>query len=367
MSASLTCFFCGDVMAGRGIDQALPSPVSPELYEGFVRDARDYVALAQSRDRPIAQPMRYEAVWGQALEELAFAEPGLRLINLETSITARGRPWPDKGVHYRMHPDNAALLNAARIDACSLANNHVLDWGREGLTDTLARLDELGITHAGAGECSEAAARPMIFNLEGGYRVLIWSLGLADSGIPAEWNAGSRRAGVWYFENASERTARSVSEAVNAEKRPGDLAVVSIHWGSNWGYDIPPEHRRLAHQLIDAGVNLIHGHSSHHPCGFERYKGQPIFYGCGDFINDYEGITGHEVFRPELTLMYFCRFDLASGKPLALWMFPLRMERFGLHRASAEDAHWLEKRLNRERGDTSPTVRMDQERRLQWL
>ncbi len=367
MSASLTCFFCGDVMTGRGIDQILPHPGSPDLYEGFVRDARDYVALAESHHGTIERPASFEYPWGQALEELARFQPEVRLINLETSITPRGSPWPGKGIHYRMHPANALVLKAAGINACSLANNHLLDWGREGLSDTLARLDELGVAHAGAGESNSDARRPMVLTPVPGHRVLIWCLGLEDSGIPSEWEARSGQAGIWYFDDASELTSQIVCQAVEAAKRPGDLALISIHWGGNWGYRIPSEHRRMARQLVDAGADLIHGHSSHHPKGFELYKNRPIFYGCGDLINDYEGITGHEVFRPELTLMYFCQFALGSGALQAFWMTPLRMERFSLLPVTVEEAQWLEHRLNRERHSGTPPLHLDGVGHLRWL
>ncbi|MFW5824603.1 MAG: CapA family protein, partial [Marinobacter sp.] len=151
MSEPITLFLCGDVMTGRGIDQALPHPCSPELYEGYVRDARDYVRLAERHSGSIKRPMDYGDLWGVARDELERFSPEVRLINLETSITRHPGPLPGKGIHYRMHPDNAACLTAVNVNACALANNHVLDWQREGLAETLQVLDDLGIPHAGAG------------------------------------------------------------------------------------------------------------------------------------------------------------------------------------------------------------------------
>lgn len=73
-------------------------------------------------------------------------------------------------------------------------------------------------------------------------------------------------------------------------RRPGDRVVLSLHWCGNWGYEIAREHRDFAHAVIDeAGIDLLHGHSSHHPMGIELYHGKAILYGCGDFLNDYEG------------------------------------------------------------------------------
>ena len=133
-------FLCGDVMTGRGIDQALPHPVHPNLYEPYVRDAREYVALSEKANGPIPRPLSFEYIWGDALRELERAEVDLRIANLETAVTSAETPWPEKGIHYRMHPQNIGCLTAAQISACALANNHVLDWGYDGLSETLKTL-----------------------------------------------------------------------------------------------------------------------------------------------------------------------------------------------------------------------------------
>jgi poly-gamma-glutamate synthesis protein (capsule biosynthesis protein) len=123
----------------------------------------------------------------------------------------------------------------------------------------------------------------------------------------------------------------------------------SIHWGPNWSYDVPEQHRRFAHGLIDlADISIVHGHSSHHPIGIEVYRDRLVLYGCGDFLNDYEGIRGYEEFRGDLSLMYFAKVDLPSGRLLGLEMMPLQMRRFRLNQATSEDAEWLRRTLDRE-------------------
>src|SRR5438477_4903309 len=133
-------FLCGDVMTGRGIDQALPHSVNPVLYEPYVRDAHEYVHLAEQAHGQIPRPLTFEYIWGEALPQLEKAKLDFRIINLETAITSAKTPSPDKAIHYRMHPQNVGCLSAARIDACALANNHVLDWGYDGLSETLQPL-----------------------------------------------------------------------------------------------------------------------------------------------------------------------------------------------------------------------------------
>ncbi|MDH5558542.1 MAG: CapA family protein, partial [Alphaproteobacteria bacterium] len=117
----------------------------------------------------------------------------------------------------------------------------------------------------------------------------------------------------------------------------------------NWGYETPPRQRAFAHSLIDlADIDIVHGHSSHHPKGIEIYKGKPILYGCGDFLNDYEGIEGYEEFRDDLVLMYFPGFEPQSGRLVEMTMTPLQIRNFRLSRPTQRDAAWIYKVLDRE-------------------
>src|SRR5262249_55201417 len=104
-------------MTGRGIDQALPHPVNPVLYEPYVRDAREYVCLAEKIHGAMPRPLSIGYIWGDALAELDRAKVDLRIANLETAITSAETPWPDKGINYRMHPQNIGCVSAGRISA----------------------------------------------------------------------------------------------------------------------------------------------------------------------------------------------------------------------------------------------------------
>jgi poly-gamma-glutamate capsule biosynthesis protein CapA/YwtB (metallophosphatase superfamily) len=341
----LTLFLCGDVMTGRGIDQVLPRPSEPTLHETYVRDARVYVELAERINGPIPRPVSFSYVWGDALALLEQVDA--RIVNLETSITRSDQYWRGKGINYRMHPDNVACLTAADIDCCVLANNHVLDWGYAGLVETLRVLHGAGLKTCGAGRSLSEAARPAVIDADGRGRVLVFAFGCRTSGIPSEWEAQAQRAGVHYVEGVSVAAAERAAAAIERWHRPGDVVVVSVHWGGNWGYSIPEPQRAFAHALIDTGlVDVIHGHSSHHAKGIEVYEGRPVIYGCGDFINDYEGIAGHEDYRGDLSLMYLVTVD-ADGLA-GLRIEPLQMKRFRLHRAGASDAEWLCDVLGRE-------------------
>jgi poly-gamma-glutamate synthesis protein (capsule biosynthesis protein) len=179
--------------------------------------------------------------------------------------------------------------------------------------------------------------------------VAVFSLGSETSGIPRAWAAAATTPGINLLPDLSPHTARAIAGAVGAVRQPRTIVVVSLHWGENWGYRIPPSQQAFARMLIDeAGVDVVHGHSSHHPKGIEIYRDRPIFYGCGDFLTDYEGIGGHDDFRGQLGLMYFHTLDVLTGRLVRLAMTPTRVERFRVTRASPEEAEWLRDLLARE-------------------
>jgi poly-gamma-glutamate capsule biosynthesis protein CapA/YwtB (metallophosphatase superfamily) len=340
-------FLCGDVMTGRGIDQILPVPCDPALDEPWVKDARDYVRLAERASGPIPRGVEPGYVWGDALAELEREQPDARIINLETAVTTSEERAP-KGINYRMNPANAACLAAARIDCCVLANNHVLDWGQSGLEETLDTLERVGIRAAGAGRDAAAAAAPAVLE-RGGARMLVFAFAMDSAGVPADWAAGPARPGVHWLPDLSTRSTEALADRILATKRAGDRVIVSIHWGGNWGYEIARGKHSFARRLIDDGAaDVVHGHSSHHPRALEIYRDRLILYGCGDFLNDYEGIGGHGHFRPELTLMYFPRLDPSTGKLVELTLAPMRIARLRLNRASDEEADWLAAMIRRE-------------------
>jgi poly-gamma-glutamate synthesis protein (capsule biosynthesis protein) len=344
---NLVLCLAGDVMTGRGIDQILPRSCDPRIYESYLKSAADYVALADDLHGRIPRPASFDYVWGDALSDLARRSPDLFLVNLETAITDRGTPEP-KGINYRMHPANIGVISAARIDACTLANNHALDWGRPGLIDTIDALMAAGVGVAGAGRTAAEASAPLLMPLARGLRALI--LGLADrsSGIPGSWAATRDGAGVNLLGDLSAATVRAIASTLDSARREGDLVIASIHWGSNWGHRIPAEYQDFARALIDeAGVDLVHGHSSHHARAIEVYRGKLILYGCGDLIDDYEGIHGHEALRGDLVALYFAEIDPAGRTLMSLEMLPYQSRAFSLRRASEPDVKWLAETLTR--------------------
>lgn len=347
MSETLvSMMLCGDVMTGRGVDQILPHPGDPRLRERYVHDARTYVALAERESGPIPRPVDYAWPWGDALSIMDGWRSRVRLVNLETAVTSGGVMDDEKGLHYRMSPANLPCLAAARPDVCAVANNHTLDFGRQGLADTLATLTDAGIAAVGAGATAADAWRPAVLPVGAGTRVVVFSLGARSSGIPRNWAATEGRAGVAVLPDLSDDVADEFVARVRRVRRSGDVVVASIHWGGNWGYDVPAEQVRFAHRIVDGGVDVVHGHSSHHPRPVEVYRDKLVLYGCGDLIDDYEGIEGYEEYRDDLRLLYFADVRADSGHLDRLRMVPLRTRRMRLRRAGPDDTEHLRRVLD---------------------
>jgi poly-gamma-glutamate capsule biosynthesis protein CapA/YwtB (metallophosphatase superfamily) len=361
----ITVFLCGDVMTGRGIDQILPHASDPVIHEGYMKDARGYVEIAEKINGPIPRSVAQAYIWGDALDELEAVAPDLRIINLETSVTQSDDYWKGKGIHYRMHPENIGCITAAKIDVCSLANNHILDWGYAGLKETLETLRRAKISGAGAGMDLKEAESPVIVEINGKGRVFVLGFGSPTSGVPLSWGASKKRPGVNWLKDFSDDTIESIREKVKEVKQERDIVVASIHWGRNWGHHIPQEEVHFAHQLIgEVGVDIVHGHSSHHVKGIEVFRDKLILYGCGDFLNDYEGIGGYEYYRADLGLMYFASMDPWTGKLVQLRMTPTQIKYFKVNRTERADALWLAHTLDREGKKFGTGVKLDEDNLL---
>ena len=235
------------------------------------------------------------------------------------------------------------------------------------MAETLKTLEAAGSRVAGAGRNRAEASSPAILGIAGKGRILVYGFGAMSSGIPRHWRATDEEAGVNLLPDLSARTLAGISDQVRAVKGPNDIVVASIHWGPNWGYEVSREERRFAHGLIDdAAVDVVHGHSSHHAKPLEVYRGKSILYGCGDFLNDYEGIGGHDAYRGDLVLLYFVTFALPDRALTRLQAVPFRIRRLRLERASGEEAAWLCDTLDREGRWSGTRVRLERDNVLSF-
>jgi poly-gamma-glutamate capsule biosynthesis protein CapA/YwtB (metallophosphatase superfamily) len=282
----ITLALTGDVMLGRGVDEAL-------------------------------RGMRPAESWGDALSVLHAAD--LRVINLECAITTHEYRWSrtPKTFHFRADPTRAVgVLRAARIDACSLANNHTLDYEEAGLLDTLEYLDGAGIRYAGAGRDLEEAARPAILDGPDGEKVAL----LAFTDNEPAFAAGGDRPGTNYLPISLEPEVLDRVEAAIADARNAgaDTILFSNHWGPNM-VECPRDiFRRFARSVVDRGADVYYGHSAHIFQGVEVYRGKPILYDTGDFIDDY---AVDERLRNDRSFVFLVSVE--GGKFRRLELFPV--------------------------------------------
>ena len=245
------------------------------------------VMLGRKVDEALKDHMRPEEPWGDVMPLLEAAD--LRIINLECAITDNEQPWTrtPKVFHFRAKPSAIETLRTARVDVCSLANNHTLDFEEQGLLDTLKHLNAAGIRHAGAGRNQNEAADPAILTVRVGHTNRVALLAFTNNEPP--FAAGTDRPGTNYLPVSLDPSVlRRVERAVADVREMGiDTVIFSNHWGPNMVQRPKEIFRRFARAVIDRGVDIYYGHSAHLFQGVEIYGGKPILYDTGDFIDDY--------------------------------------------------------------------------------
>ena len=158
---------------------------------------------------------------------------------------------------------------------------------------------------------------------------------LAFTDNEPDWEATADRPGVFYVPtDLTDSRATKLLEIIRESREVVDVLIVSAHWGSNWGYRPPHEHVIFAHALIEAGADIIFGHSSHVFRGIEFYKGRPILYGAGDFVDDY---AIDEIERNDQSFIYV--MEMAGGIPRGVRLYPTLIR--GCHASLAEGVYAL--------------------------
>lgn len=302
-----TLVFVGDVMLGRLVNEQLKNK-SPQY------------------------------PWGNTLP--IFKKADIRICNLECVISDRGRPWTKtpKVFHFRSDAKNIQVLKEAEIDLVSLANNHNLDYAYEAMYQMLGILDKANIKHAGAGRNYTEALQPAIYRHN---QIQIGFISFTDNEPP--WEATEKQAGVFYVPiDLNHERAKKLLETVSQTKTEVDLLVISTHWGPNWGYQPQPQHIPFAHALIDAGADIIFGHSCHVFQGIELYKASPILYSCGDFVDDY---AVDEIERNDESFIFMA--EMQDSKLLSLKLYPTIIRDFQAQLAESRRAREISLKMQR--------------------
>ncbi|MBV9949120.1 MAG: CapA family protein [Myxococcales bacterium] len=300
-----TLALAGDTMLGRGVGDALMHDPQAPLF------APEIAAFIAGAD--------------------AF------VLNLECCISERGSRFPDpaKPFFFRAPPLAAQRLAELGVDAVALANNHALDYGPEALLDTLDHLHAAGVAVVGAGPDDAAARTPLPVSC-GELRLRMVSL----TDHPAAYAAGPGQPGVAFADLRA-----GLPGWVSAVLAPGpgaDLVLATPHWGPNMVGEPVRHVRRAAEALLDAGADLIAGHSAH---VFQGVAGRVLF-DLGDFLDDY-AVNGE--MRNDLGLLWL--IELSSAGPQSVRALPLALDYCFTRRASSAEADTIVRLL---RGRCAP-------------
>lgn len=292
----------GDAMLGRGVGERLTT-VGPDRM--FAPEVRDVVA-----------------------------EADVALVNLECCISERGTPWPQPGkpFFFRAPPLAVRALAWLGVRCVSLANNHVLDFGAEALTDTLGHLAEAGIEPVGAGANIDEARAAVVVTSDGARLAL-----LAVTDHPADYAAGPGRPGAAYADLRYGVPAW-LTDQVRALRAEADSVIVFPHWGPNMTTEPSPHVRRAARELIDAGATLVAGHSAH---VFHGVAG-PVLFDLGDLIDDY---AVDPVLRNDLGVIVLVTLDDRDVRRLEA--VPIALDYAYTRLASGDEYAWVRDRFAR--------------------
>ena len=255
--------------------------------------------------------------------------------NLETTITNSNKKWPDKTFNYKMLPQYAYKLKTGNLSYVSLANNHILDYRKQGLLDTMKNLNKIGVWYSGAGGNLNQAQNSISFKIDKpdiSMRVNY----LSAANHYKEWAAGPLNEGIWYIdiENWSKQRG-AVLQRIQQVRTKCDILVLNMHFGPNW-IDTPSvSMKQFAHDVIKAGVDILQGHSAHHVLPLEIVEREInikeniktergiVFYSLGDLIDDY---AINKKYRNDLGLL--CSVDIDKDLNKTVRLFPTRVRDF---------------------------------------
>jgi poly-gamma-glutamate capsule biosynthesis protein CapA/YwtB (metallophosphatase superfamily) len=263
----------------------------------------------------------------------------LAIVNLECAIAEAGERWQGapKAFYFRAPPQAGQAVADAGIKLVSLANNHILDYGAQGLFETLHSLDAHGIAHTGAGIDLGAARAPAIVEVDG---VRIGMAAFCDH--QEDFAATMERPGMAWLGLDNESAAIDAFAKALAPLRAQDVRwpILSLHWGTNMASEPAPRQRRLAHAAIDMGWKIVYGHSAHPFQGVELYQGCPILYAAGDLVDDYQV---DPEYRNDHQLLFELGFD--DDALARIVMHPLFIRRGRVYPANSAQRAWIFERM----------------------
>ena len=216
----------------------------------------------------------------ELLSELTGAD--ILMVNNEFTYGVGGTPLEGKAYTFQAHPSKAAWLTAMGTDIVSLANNHVFDYGPEGLMSTIDAIEAEGLPFVGAGENLEEAKKIVYFVING-RKIAFTSATQIERTLNYTKEATDTTPGVLKTLNASKYV-----EVIKEARENADFVIAYVHWGTEGSIYFGYDQKNLAAQFVAAGVDVIIGGHTHCLQGFEYRQGVPVFYSLGNFWFDWE-------------------------------------------------------------------------------
>jgi len=297
---SITLGFTGDLVLGRGVNERLASGVPAER------------------------------IWGDVRPRMLAADAMIG--NLEGPITAHHTKWHGiKAFYFRADPGpGIAALEAGNYRCVALANNHMLDFGDQGLSDTRRHLADAGIAFAGAGSDPGEATAPAIFEA-GGVKVGFISITNTVKSFAAK--PGQPGTSYWKIRSDRENLGRLATLVHDLRRDGAAIIVLSVHWGPNYRWWPPRRYRRFAREAVNLGVDIVHGHSAHVLQAVE-FKGKGlILYDTGDYLEDFLAGPG---FRSDRSFLFLV--ETGSERTPILRMVPVILTRAEVNIARGREA-----------------------------
>lgn len=313
----------------------ISSPVYSSLRIGFAGDTM----LGRLVNKKL-RSVKPSYPWGNMLPFLLGTD--LNIVNLETALTQSTSAAP-KVFNFKSDPKNTQSLKEANIKIVNLANNHSLDFGVSGLKDTLKALDQAGILHVGAGMNKQEAAQPAVMTVN---NIKIGVIGYTDNEPTRK--AGHDKPGTNYIKIGD---IKAVENDIKKLRQTVDLLIVSIHWGPNLQERPPQEFITFAHNLVDLGVDIMHGHSDHIFQAVEDYHGKLIMYQMGDFVDDY---MIDPVMRNDRSFLFIVDADKTRIKNVEL--IPTIIQNMQVNKATGKDYHDSTKRIQMLSADRATVI-----------
>jgi poly-gamma-glutamate synthesis protein (capsule biosynthesis protein) len=262
--SNVTMFFTGDVMLGRGVDGLLAS--------------------GQNVFRNV-DPM--------------FLNADAVVINLEDPMTTSSTNFK-KTVPLKANPIYAPLLKKNNIVVACLANNHIMDYGNTGLTDTINTLKSNGINYTGAGYNIDQATQPVYLNIKG-RKIAV--LNFLDNSSFTEFLPSEMPGATINSSGYAPADWNIIKQRIDESKKNSDITIVVFHYGNEYSTTPNPSQIELSHECIDEGADMVIGDHPHVIQKIESYKGKPIFYSLGNFVFDQSNIATHSSLMLEMDMV----------------------------------------------------------------